>query len=81
MITNPSPAALKALHAFGSHTGWSEVQKYLEGELQALYRHISEAREDVTLRQMQGRAQLIKELLGLVREAPTTLNRLKVSTL
>lgn len=81
MITTPSPAALKALNALSCQTAWGEVSKLLESELASVFSVLSEAKDDVTLRQMQGRAQFIQELLRLVRNAPTLLSKLGVSTL
>jgi hypothetical protein len=81
MITSPSPAELKALHALGNQTGWPEVREFLEGELIAVHRLLSEAKDDVTLRQMQGRAQLIREFLKLVSGARQALEKARVNTL
>ena len=81
MLTKPSPAALRALHAFGGQTGWTEVSKFLESELAATYHLLTEATDIVTLRQAQGRAKFINEFLRTVRDAPGLLEKLRVSTL
>lgn len=73
--------AVKALYSFSNHTGWEAVGKLFEDELQAIYRVMTSSTDEVTLRQMQGRAQLIQEFLDLVANAPKVLEKLRESSL
>jgi len=81
MLTKPTPAVLLSIVNFRGHTGWGEVLKLFESELVALNRALAEAQEDCRLRQLQGRAQLLREFLALVENAPTQLERLGGSSL
>lgn len=52
-----------------------------QSELQAIYRTLASSTDEVTLRQMQGRAQFIQEFLDLVANAPKVLEKLRESSL
>lgn len=81
MLTKPHPLAVKALYSFSNHTGWDDVSKFLQAELDAVHKVLTEAADEATLRQMQGRAQFIREFTTLVRDAPKVLEKLRESTL
>jgi hypothetical protein len=80
MITKPTPAVLQALTNLRGQTAWLEIVKFLEDESRATDRVLAEAQEDWRLRQMQGRAQFLRELLSLAQNAPTILEKLKGSS-
>jgi hypothetical protein len=69
MLTKPSPAVLKVLTTLKGHPGWIELIKFFDEELASMYRALAEAQEDCRLRQLQGRAQCIREFLALVTNA------------
>lgn len=81
MLTKPEHMALRALYSFSNHAGWDDVSKFLEGELNATYRALATAADEVTLRQMQGRARFIQEFTSLVRDAAKQLEKLRETTL
>lgn len=81
MLTKPSTEALRALYSFSNHSGWAAVSSFLEAELASTQEILAMAVEDVTVRQMQGRAQFILELQKLVREARNELEKRRESTL
>lgn len=81
MLTKPSPTAVKALFVLSGHTGWDDVSKFLQGELDKVHEVLVSSPDEVTLRQMQGRAQFIREFLNLVATAPQVLEKLRESTL
>lgn len=73
--------AVKALYSFSNHTGWDEVSKFIQGELDKTLEHLVLSPDEVTLRQMQGRARFIQEFLDLVANAPKVLEKLRESSL
>lgn len=81
MLTKPSTQALRALHKLSSQPEWSEVAKLFEDELAESFKHLMSSRDDATLHRMQGRAQLIHDFQGMVRDAAKTLEKLRESTL
>ena len=68
---------LRSLYALSQSKGWDEINKLFENELTKSYDFLVESRDDLALRQMQGRVQLIREFQDLVREAPRLLEKLK----
>lgn len=76
MLTKPSQMAVRALYSLSKHTGWPEINGFLNSELDATFKVLSEAADEATLRQMQGRAQFIRELLTMVQDAPKILEKL-----
>ena len=60
---------------------WLEVDKLFQDELKKSYEFLADSRDDLALRQMQGRVQLIREFLGMVQDAPRLLEKLKDSSL
>lgn len=81
MLTKPSVHALRSLYALSHSSGWDEISKLFENELSKSYDFLVESRDDLALRQMQGRVQFIREFQDLVREAPRLLEKLKDSGL
>jgi len=68
---------LRSLYALSQSKGWDEINKLFENELTKSYDFLVESRDELALRQMQGRVQLIREFQDLVREAPRLLEKLK----
>lgn len=81
MLTKPTVHALRSLYAISQSKGWDEVNKMFEVELQKSFEFLAESRDELALRQMQGRVQFIREFLDVVREAPRLLEKLKDSGL
>ncbi len=81
MLTKPTPATLKALHALTGHTGWGDVSKFFNDELTKVYEVLASSPDEVTLRQMQGRAQFIREFLTMSADAAKVLEKLRESSL
>jgi predicted ester cyclase len=81
MLTKPKPMAVKALYSFSNHTGWDDVSKFFDDELAKVHEVLVSSPDEVTLRQMQGRAQFIREFLDLVANAPKVLEKLRESSL
>jgi hypothetical protein len=81
MLTKPASPALRALYGFSNRVGWDEISKFLDGELVAVYEQLAMARDEVTIHQLQGRAQFITEFQKMVREAPQELEKRRESTL
>lgn len=81
MLTKPSPKAVKALHALKLSGHWAEISEYIESELSKVYDVLVSSPDEVTLRQMQGRAQALRDFMVMVRDAHKTLERLRETTL
>lgn len=81
MLAKPDSRALRALYSFSNHAGWDEVSKMLEAELASTYEMLVKHKDEVIVRQMQGRAQFILEFQKLVREARQELEMRQQSTL
>ena len=77
MLTKPTVHALRSLYAISQGKGWEEVNKLFEEELKKSFDFLAESRDELALRQMQGRVQFIREFLDVVREAPRLLEKLK----
>ena len=73
--------ALKTLYSFSNHTGWPEVDQMFRDELAKVYETLASSPDEATLRQMQGRAQFIREFLDLVANAAKVLEKLRESSL
>lgn len=81
MLTKPTAQALRSLYSFSRQTGWADVDQMFKDELARTYEMLAESRDDAILRQLQGRAQLIREILSLAQSAQATLEKLGGSTL
>lgn len=65
MLVRPSPEALQALATLAKSALWKPVEGMLTEELGRTYDLLRESASDAALRQAQGRAQFLKELLDL----------------
>lgn len=81
MLTKPSRQALRSLYSVSQSPSWVEIDKLFKEELQKSYEYLADSRDELTLRQLQGRIKLIQEFLDVVQEAPRLLEKLKDSTL
>ena len=81
MLTKPTVAALRAVYSLSKHAAWDDIDKMFEAELADTLKSLAMARDEVTIRQLQGRAQFIQEFQALVREAHERLLKLRESTL
>lgn len=81
MLTKPNSKALRAFYSFSNRTGWDDISAFLDGELAATYERLVKALDEVTVRQLQGRAQFIVDLQKMVREAPQLLEKMRETTL
>jgi len=72
---------LRSVYALSQSKGWDEINKLFENELTKSYDFLVESRDELALRQMQGRVQFIREFQDMVREAPRLLEKLKDSGL
>jgi len=81
MLTKPTAQALRSLLGFSRQTGWTEVEQMFKDELSKTYEMLADSADEVLIRQLQGRAKLIREFLSLVHDAPRTLEKLGVSSL
>lgn len=81
MLTKPKPMAVRALYSLSNHTGWMDISKFLYDELDKVHETLVLNPDEGTLRQMQGRAQFIKEFLHLVENAATVLEKLRETPL
>lgn len=81
MLTKPSAQALRSLTGFSRQTGWAAVDQMFKDELSKTYEMLADSADEALIRQLQGRAKLIREFLSLVHDAPRTLEKLGVSSL
>lgn len=81
MSIKPTLPALRSLHTVSNQPGWSEIDKLFQAELTKAYEFLAESRDDVALRQTQGKVQFIRDFQALVRDAPKLMEKLKDSTL
>ena len=77
MLTKPTIQSLRGLYAISQGKSWQDVGKMFEDELQKSFEFLAESRDELALRQMQGRVQFIREFLDVVRDAPRLLEKLK----
>lgn len=80
-MTKPRAQALRALYVLSQSGGWEDIKGFFDEELRCVYEALASHPDEVKLRQMQGRAQLIREFLDVVRDAKTNLEKLRESTL
>jgi len=54
---------------------WAELQGYMMAELHRAYDLMVDSRDDTTLRQLQGRALALKELIAFVNKSTDALEK------
>ena len=52
MISKPNQTQLRALAALNRAPGWTDITAFLDDELQAVYLHLANSRDDAILKQM-----------------------------
>lgn len=77
MIHRPTSSSLRGLHVAAQLPSWKGVDEMLTNELNAVHEAMADSREIAVLHQLQGRAQLIKEIRKLVVEAPSIMEKLE----
>jgi hypothetical protein len=81
MFVKPTVQTLRSIYSLSQQSAWKEIDKLFEDELQRTLLFLAESRDDVALRQMQGRVQFIREFLDTVNNSQKSLERLKETTL
>jgi arginine repressor len=81
MFVKPTVQTLRSIYSLSQQSAWKEIDKLFEDELQRTLLFLAESRDDVALRQMQGRAQFIREFLDTVNNSQKSLEKLKETTL
>lgn len=81
MLTQVSNEAYRAMFKVAHSADWPVISRMLEDELSAIYEHMSLSHDEVKLRQMQGRAQFLREFMALARDATIVMEKLRESPL
>jgi len=81
MLTKPEAKSHRALHALSGRAEWTVVDEMFQAELAETFERMMTARDVQEIHRLQGRAQFIRDLRTLVREAPKTLEKLRGSSL
>lgn len=81
MFVKPNAQTLRSIYSLSQQSGWAEIDKFFKEELQRTLLTLADSRDDVALRQLQGRAQFIREFLDTVNGSQKSLERLKETTL
>jgi arginine repressor len=81
MFVKPNAQTLRSIYSLSQQSGWAEIDKLFKEELQRTLLTLADSRDDVALRQLQGRAQFIREFLDTVNGSQKSLERLKETTL
>lgn len=81
MFVKPTAQTLRSIYSLSQQSAWGEVDKLFKEELQRTLLTLADSRDDVALRQLQGRAQFIREFLDTVNGSQKSLERLKETTL
>ena len=74
MLSKPSSEALRAITQLRAIPAWADVLKMLEAELDTTMLMLIERQDEPSIRQLQGRARLLKDLRQLAEEAPRLLD-------
>lgn len=77
MLSKPTTQQLKSLYHLSKQPAWAEVNNVLENELKKSLDVLVDSRDDTTIRQVQGRAQFIREFLAIVQSAQAALEKSK----
>lgn len=75
MLHRPDQATLRDLDNLQRTQPWAPTRKYLERELAETMERLLVTRDQYEMWTLQGRAQVIKEFLALVRDAEKASNR------
>lgn len=76
MLQNPTTAQLRALHALTRTAHWKDFLSIFETELDTLNGHLAARSNETELRQLQGKAQHVRDFLKLAAKAREQLEKL-----
>ena len=76
MFSKPTLDFVRALVITTRQPGWPGVKQGIEAELHRTYELMRDTQDIVGLRQLQGRARVLKEFLELAESAPQLLDKL-----
>lgn len=77
MLTNPSERVISALAALRSDTEWQEVVGWLRENAKTLMLRLTETKDDITLRQEQGAAQTLAQILELDEKSMDLVHKMR----
>jgi arginine repressor len=81
MFVKPTVQTLRSIYSLSQQSAWGEVDKFFKEELQRILLTLADSRDDVALRQLQGRAQFIREFLDTVNGSQKSLEKLRDTSL
>jgi hypothetical protein len=73
MLSTPSPDALMALEQASRLPRWTDIEKMIDAELQAILDRILGSKDTADLHELRGRAKALREFQQTVRDARQTL--------
>ena len=76
MLTQPDNKVLRSMYSLSQRTGWDDIDKFLNDELVKTHEFLVGASDIEKVRQLQGRAQFIRDFLDTVRDARKLLEKL-----
>jgi hypothetical protein len=77
MLVRPDSRLLRSLLTLRGHPGWETVLDHLIRERAKTLELIAESADEVALRRLQGRAQVLKEVLELAEKPDEFLTKLE----
>ena len=77
MLTRPNARQLQVLHLLKNHAFWPEVEAVINAEIAAIAVRLTEARDEIDFRQMQGRAQALRDFRQLLAQSGSTLEKVE----
>ena len=81
MLNRPDTQVLRAMQGLSPQADWITVRRFLQDELTKLHHTLESCLDEAKLRQLQGRAQFVREFLDLVENSRQTLEKLRESSL
>ena len=75
MLTKATPHQLRAAHVLRTQGQWGELESMLKAELFRAYELMVDSRDETILRQLQGRALAMKELMAFVNNSTDVLEK------
>jgi predicted ATP-binding protein involved in virulence len=77
MLTNPSERVLSALASLRNEADWQEVIGWFRENTKTLMTRLTEVRDEIEVRQMQGAAQTLMKILELDEQSLEVMYRLQ----
>ena len=81
MLLTPSADVLRSVYLLSRMNEWKAFSGFLAEERAKVIERLVATSDEVTLRQLQGRAKCLDELEAMVRDARDDLEKLGVTTL